>query len=191
MEITLQNVPDSENRCISIFQNMKGEAHGFAVGSFGGQVLIHNFNTPFPNLVIFTFLNYNPSLMSIVFNFSLIFRWFSYRTKKLYFFLLLCFHRTTFKSNVIHRPPWMLLNFTRNMERWPLLALMEHSLFGIKTSAKTWRRRSRCSNRSRRVPLVTMAWFSPTRLATTGSKLSTWTTLNKRRVTSFCALALR
>ena len=51
-KISLHYPSELEHRCISIFKNTKGESHGFAVGSLGGQVAIHNFNTPLPKLVL-------------------------------------------------------------------------------------------------------------------------------------------
>ena len=50
--ISLQNPPEFEHRCISIFQNKQGGTAGLALGYFGGQVAIHNFNTTQPLTVI-------------------------------------------------------------------------------------------------------------------------------------------
>jgi len=62
-EISLHYPTELEHRCISIFKNTKGESHGFAVGSLGGQVAIHNFNTPLPKLVLSRSIIYYTSLL--------------------------------------------------------------------------------------------------------------------------------
>lgn len=114
LEFDLKNSSEiEEHRCISIFQNKKGETGGFAVADFGGQVVVNYVNSIHTTTVFI--LIYTAGYSAFYIYFSL------YR---IIFIVML--HVLSMTSS-----------FIRNMERWLLLARMVPSVSGTKIHAKS------------------------------------------------------